>query len=187
MRKVLYILGQLDDADVEWLANNGERQKRSKGSVVIENGVKSEYLYIVIDGRLAVVLPNGFRLAEVGVGEILGEISLVISSPPTASVVVEEDCVVLAVSQLKLRKQLQRDAAFAGRFYRALAVFMANRMRSTLSTLGYGNAPTAQTGKAMAEEEDDDDKDADLLDDEVLDEVYNAGLRFERLLKKLAQ
>lgn len=185
MRKVLYILGQLDDADVEWLATNGQRQKLPKGSVVIQNGVKSENLYIVIDGRLAVVLPNGFRLAEVGVGEILGEISLVISSPPTASVVVEEDCVVLAVSQAKLRKQLQRDAAFAGRFYRALAVFLANRMRSTLSTLGYGNAPTAEPGKAIADE--DDEQDADLLDDEVLDEVYNAGLRFERLLKKLAQ
>lgn len=185
MRKVLYILGQLDDADVEWLATNGQRQNLAKGSVVIQNGVKSDNLYIVIDGRLAVVLPNGFRLAEVGVGEILGEISLVISSPPTASVVVEEDCVVLAVSQLKLRKQLQRDAAFAGRFYRALAVFLANRMRSTLSTLGYGNAPTAEPGKAIADE--DDEQDADLLDDEVLDEVYNAGLRFERLLKKLAQ
>jgi CRP-like cAMP-binding protein len=56
-------------------------QKLAKGSVVIQNGVRSENLYIVIDGRLAVVLPNGFKLAEVGVGEILGEISLVISSP----------------------------------------------------------------------------------------------------------
>lgn len=186
MRKVLYILGQLDDADVEWLANNGKREQLPKGSVVIENGKKSDYLYIVIDGRLAVVLPNGFRLAEVGVGEILGEISLVISSPPTASVVVEEDCVVLAVSQLKLRNHLKHDAAFAGRFYRALAVFLANRMRSTLSTMGYGNAPNAATGKAIADE-DEDENDADILDDEVLDEVYNAGLRFERLLKKLAQ
>jgi hypothetical protein len=31
MRKVLYILGQLDDADVEWLATNGQRQKLAKG------------------------------------------------------------------------------------------------------------------------------------------------------------
>ncbi len=60
MRKVLYILGQLDDTDVEWLATNGQRQKLAKGSVLIQNGVRSENLYIVIDGRLAVVLPNGF-------------------------------------------------------------------------------------------------------------------------------
>lgn len=186
MRKVLYILGQLDDSDVEWLAGNGQREMLAKGTVLIQKGVKSENLYIVIDGRLAVMLPNGIRLAEVGVGEILGEISLVIASPPTASVVVEEDCVVLAVSQTKLRKQLQRDAAFAGRFYRALAVFLANRMRSTLSTLGYGNPSAATPGKAAANEEDEE-LDGDLLDDEVLDEVYNAGLRFERLLTKLAQ
>ena len=47
------------------------------------------------------------------------------------------------------------------------------------------NKLSGEPGKAIADE--DDEQDADLLDDEVLDEVYNAGVRFERLLKKLAQ
>lgn len=180
MRKVLYILGQLDDTDVEWLARTGVREKHAAGDTLIKAGVQTEHLYIVIDGSLSVVLTSGFKLATVGVGEILGEISLVDSRPPTASVVVENDCMVLAVPQRTLRDKLRKDQGFAARMYRALAIFLANRMRSTMNTLGYGKP--AEGLNAPGDEED-----ADLLDDEVLDSVYNAGLRFERLLKKLAQ
>lgn len=180
MRKVLYILGQLDDADVEWLGTAGRREKHPKGHVLIRSGEKTEFLYIVIDGSLKVLLSSGFQLATVSVGEILGEISLVDSRPTTASVVVEDDCVVLAVAQRTLRDKLQKDQGFAARFYRALAIFLANRMRATMNTLGYGKAPE---GASAPVAEDD----TDLLDDEVLDGVYNAGLRFERLLKKLAE
>ncbi|MGQ0651280.1 MAG: cyclic nucleotide-binding domain-containing protein [Betaproteobacteria bacterium] len=180
MRKVLYILGQLDDADVEWLVKAGRLEKHAKGAALIQKGTTTSFLYIVLDGRLQVVLPTGLTLAEVGVGEILGEISLVDSRPPSASVVVAEDCVVLAVPQRELRAELKRNQPFAARFYRALAIFLANRMRSTMTTLGYGDPRKA--APAISDEED-----ADVLDDEVLDAVYNAGLRFERMLKKLGQ
>jgi len=81
MRKVLYILGQLDDTDVEWLSRTGKREKYAAGTTLIKAGVPTENLYIVIDGSLSVVLTSGFKLAAVGVGEILGEISLVDSRP----------------------------------------------------------------------------------------------------------
>jgi CRP/FNR family cyclic AMP-dependent transcriptional regulator len=179
VKKVLYILGQLDDADVDWLGNHGERQKFPKGHKLITAGVKSDYLYVVLDGSLAVVLTNGFRLAVVGCGEILGEISLVDSRPPSASVVVDEPCLLLAVNQAKLREKMRVDTGFAARFYRALAIFLSNRMRSTMTTLGYGKADQLPESR--------EESDPDLLDDEVLDGVYNAGMRFERMLKKLAQ
>ena len=124
------------------------------------------------------MLTNGFRLATVGCGEILGEISLIDSRPPSASVVVDEPCMLLALDQKILREKMRVDTGFAARFYRALAIFLSNRMRSTMTTLGYGKA-----GELPEPREEDD---ADLLDDEVLDGVFNAGLRFERMLKKLA-
>ena len=179
MRKVLYILGQLDDADVDWLARTGKRASYPKGHTVITAGVKTEHLHIVLDGSLAVMLTNGFRLATVSCGEILGEISLVDSRAPSASVIVDEPCVLLGVEQKALREKMRVDTGFAARFYRALAIFLSNRMRSTMTTLGYGKA-----GQLPEAKEEDD---ADLLDDEVLDGVFNAGLRFERMLKRLAQ
>src|SRR2546423_9438821 len=126
MRKVLYILGQLDDADVDWLARTGKRSNYPKGQTIITAGVQTQHLYIVLDGSLAVMLTNGFRLASVGCGEILGEISLVDSRPPSASVVVEEPCLLLAVNQKILREKMRVDTAFAARFYRSLAIFLAN-------------------------------------------------------------
>ena len=52
-----------------------------------------------------------------------------------------DDCVVLAVPQRALRDKLHKDQGFAARFYRALAIFLANRMRATMNTLGYGKPP----------------------------------------------
>ena len=38
MRKVLYILGQLSDSDVDWLARSGKRVKHAKGAELIKFG-----------------------------------------------------------------------------------------------------------------------------------------------------
>jgi len=39
MRKALFILGQLSDVDVEWIAHNGERRRLSDGEVIVREGV----------------------------------------------------------------------------------------------------------------------------------------------------
>ena len=44
MRKVLYILGQMTDQDVEWLAKVGRRRSVPKGTTVIRQGQPSEWL-----------------------------------------------------------------------------------------------------------------------------------------------
>jgi hypothetical protein len=38
MRKALYILGQLDDADVEWPADQGTRRRLADGEVIVHEG-----------------------------------------------------------------------------------------------------------------------------------------------------
>ena len=99
--------------------------------------------------------------------------SLVDSRPPSASVVVLQDAVILALDKAVLQAKLDLDTGFSSRFYRAIAIFLSERMRSTVGRMGYGypgdEAPT----------------DTDELDENVLDNVHLAGARFERLLKKL--
>ena len=55
MRKVLFIFGQLSDADVDWLATQGKRSRLPRGTVLIREGVPVDTLYIVLEGELAVV------------------------------------------------------------------------------------------------------------------------------------
>jgi CRP/FNR family cyclic AMP-dependent transcriptional regulator len=175
MRKVLFILGQLTDSDVEWLANNGKRTKVTQGTELIKSGTRIEFVYIVLDGSMRVLTQRGVQLANVAAGDILGEMSLVDSSPTVASVLAEQDSWVLTVPKQLLVDKLKQDVGFAARFYRALALFLADRMRSTIQRMGYGNNETA---------DDQPPADADELEADVLDNVHLAGARFERMLKK---
>ena len=79
----------------------------------------------------------------------------------------------LAMDGPKGLEKLASDLGFASRFYRALCVFMADRMRQTTQRFGYGKAS-------------DDTRDKDELNDDLLDNVHLAGARFDRMLKRLA-
>ncbi len=175
MRKVLFILGQLTDSDVEWLTKNGKRTEVPQGTELIKHGTQIEMLYIVLEGSMRVVTDRGVQLARVAVGDILGELSLVDSRPTVASIVAEQDSWVLGVSKLLLTEKLKQDVGFAARFYRALALFLADRMRNTIQRMGYVKS------EILANESDDTDE----LEPDVLDNVYLAGARFERMLKNL--
>jgi len=76
------------------------------------------------------------KVASLGSGEMLGEISLVDESPPSATVVVVEPSHVLHVPRSTLNAKLDADSAFAARLYRAIAMFLSIRMRGTVQQLG---------------------------------------------------
>jgi CRP-like cAMP-binding protein len=170
MRKVLYILNKLSDDDVEWLSLAGERQLLDVGTTLIRQGEPIEALIFVLDGQVSVSIEGLGEVALLGSGEILGEMSLVDESPPSATVTVVAPTQILAVDKQRLVDRLESNAAFAARFYRAIAMFLSIRMRSTVQRLGYGNAP------ASSEEE---------LDLALLDTVHIAGARFDRMIKQL--
>ena len=172
MRKALYILGDLNDQDVAWLAETGNRQSVSAGTTVIKEGEQVESLYIITDGTCEVVLADGKRLAELGSGDIVGEMSLIEKRPPMASVKALSDCTILAVPQTLLRAELDRNQGFAARFYRAIAVFLSDRLRSTVGQLGYGDATTKEEAFTLENE----------LDDGLLDTLHVAGDRMLRLI-----
>jgi len=176
MRKVLFILGQLSDSDAAWLASHGQRQQLAAGTDLIREGTHIDTIYIILEGSMSVVTESGMKLADVMSGDILGEMSLVDSSLTAASVRVDQAAVVLAVPKQVLQSKLDTDAQFAARFYRALCLFMANRMRSTIRRMGYGKVETSPAQEV----------DPDELDTDVLGRVHLAGARFERMLKQLA-
>ena len=54
MRKVLFILSELADGDVDWMIQSGTKTTVPQGTVLIEEGKPIEVLYVVLDGQLAV-------------------------------------------------------------------------------------------------------------------------------------
>jgi CRP/FNR family cyclic AMP-dependent transcriptional regulator len=173
MRKVLFIFGDLSDGDIEWLAVAGERKSFPKGSILIQEGEPIGEVYILLDGQLSVLVQarRNQKIATLQTGEIVGELSFLDSRPPSATVAAATDSIVLAISCDKLRAKLERDTAFAAKFYRALGVFLADRLRNTME-LGFGNSLRVE------------DQAADEIDPELLDSVSIAAKRFELLVER---
>ena len=177
MRKALYILADLQDQDLLWFADVGTYQKIRSDTELITAGNNVDTLFIVIDGELDVVLPSGKRVASIGTGDILGEMSLIEKRAPTVSVITSRDSKLLAIPHTVISEHLRQDSGFAARFYHALAVFLADRLRSTVSQLGYGDAKLEDSQEAFEREHE--------LDENLLDSVHVAGDRMLRLISLL--
>jgi CRP-like cAMP-binding protein len=173
MRKALYLMGVLEDTDIEWIAQKGEQQRAHSDTVLIREGHSIGSLYILLDGQVT-VSGAGRMLASLSPGEIFGEISFVDSRLPMATVTAAKDSRLLAVSRDALQDKLGKDPWFASRFYKAIALFLADRLRTTSSHLGYGNPS-----------QDSSDSEIDELDSGFMDCVSLAGLRFDKLQKKM--
>jgi len=178
MRRVLYILGQLNDQDADWLAANGKKMKLTAGGTLIDAGQPIEYLYILLEGSLLVTdAASGQELSRLGIGDVVGEISFVDTRPPTATVTTRSDSLLLQLDKDHLTAKLEQDVAFAARFYRAIAIFLADKLRGMVEQMGYGETERLDEGLVYQDE----------MDDNTLGTVSLAGERFDRLLKRLLQ
>lgn len=179
MRKVFYILGILEDADIEWMAQRGRQITVESGTTLICQGEPIGDLFILLDGQLTVLVRVGEvrEVARLEPGEVIGEISFVDRRLPTASVIAQKNSRLLSLSRTELEDKIARDAGFAGRFYRAVATFLADRLALTTSRFGYGDASQDST----------QDQDPSELDDSRMDEISLAAVRFDKLLRYLSQ
>ena len=167
MRKVLFILGQLTDEDVEWIARTGRRVDAAAGEPLIVMGTRIADVTIILDGQVEVAAGDRV-LATLGRGEVLGEMSLIENQPTSASVRTLVPTTLLMVPVAAIRAKLSTDTAFAARFYKAVALFLADRMRDMIAKQGPNVSRRLE--------------DMDELDDEVLDVLHLAGQRFLSVL-----
>jgi CRP/FNR family cyclic AMP-dependent transcriptional regulator len=175
MRKVLYIFGILSDADVAWMAQTGVRRRLGDGDVIIREGESTDFLIFMLEGELLVTTRRLGQIARLGVGEVVGEISLVDSAPPSATITASGDGLALLLDKAKLMHKLDNDAGFGSRFYHALAVFLADRLREARGSSAGNSAISDEMG--ISEDE---------LDVGILDRVSAAGERFSRMLRTLS-
>ena len=176
MRRILYLFGELDDGDIDRLIGMGQRRSFASGSILIEEGQPVAEIFVLLEGCLAVKVG---ALMETELhrrypGEVMGEISFLDSRPPSASLIAVEDSTVLAVSRAMLQRQLELDPRFAARFYRALGLFLASRLRSLTDRFGYGEMPPDQASEHP-----------DELDPALLETTAVAAKRFEHLRQRL--
>jgi CRP/FNR family transcriptional regulator, cyclic AMP receptor protein len=177
MRKILFIFGVLNDSDVDWMVQAGTTRQIGQGDVLIHEGRMFHSIVLLLSGKMAVNLSGIGEVAQLASGDFIGEMSLVDSAPPSATVAAKVDCTALFIEKQKMQRKLVQDVGFSSRFYRALAILLSDRLRSTEKRLAYGQDQGL---------EDEDVRLKDELDIGVLDQVSLAGDRFDRLLKSVA-
>lgn len=177
MKRALYILAEFSDRDFDWFITAGKRKEIPAGTVLIDEGQPIDALYIVLEGKLSVSVEalGGQEIATLAEGEIVGEMSFIDARPPSATVTAIEDTVLWAISRNQLRAKLFQDTAFAAHFYQAIAVFLSDRLRGTVSRLGYSR---------YRQLNEDTDSESNLNPD-VTGSLDLAKLRLDWLLKRL--
>jgi len=171
MRKALYFLGILNDSDIDWLVAAGSRREIGAGIKLIEEGRQIDSVYLVIDGAFAVrtAALSGRAIARLMSGEVMGEMSFVDHAPPSATVEALEPSLVLDIPRRRLNAKLTEDTAFGARFYRALAMSLAARLRHSVAALAGGTALDTEGEMGF----------------DALDNVSMAGARFDWIQRRL--
>lgn len=147
MKKALYMLSEFSDRDFEWLLAAGQRKRVPVGSILIYEGKAIDALYIVLEGKLSVCVEafGDEEIARIGAGEVVGEMSFVDAHLPSATVKALEDAQVWSISRNKLATKLLQDMEFGCHFYHAIAAFLSDRLRETVSRLGYSKDSNKDT------------------------------------------
>ena len=84
--------------ELDRIARSGDEVKMPAGTVLADQGQTGREAFIVLEGDVA-VKRNGRKVATLGPGAIVGELSLLDHGPRTATVTCETDAAVFVVDQ----------------------------------------------------------------------------------------
>jgi bacteriocin-type transport-associated protein len=199
LRDVLFVLGDLNDSDIDWLMKSGTQQKIAANTVLIDEQSAVDALYILLSGTMTISVSENQQnplvrafaakeryespsqeIARLSRGEIIGETSLIGARLPSAKVKALEDSLVLSIHRSCLAAKLQLDDGFASRFYRVIATVYCNRLQEILHRLS-DSKPVNSKNQLLNQASQSEDE----LDFSVLDRMALAGTRFDWMLNRL--
>jgi CRP/FNR family transcriptional regulator, cyclic AMP receptor protein len=115
--KTVPMFGTFPEDQLRALATMVTRRSAPRGSAIMRAGDETDSLYIVISGRLKVMMGEAdgkeVILSILGPGEFFGEMGLIDDSPRSATVIAIEPCELLAVTKRAFKKCLVENVALA--------------------------------------------------------------------------
>lgn len=97
LRKVPLFNG-CTNKELDRIARSGDEVKMTSGTMLADQGQTGREAFVVLDGTVS-VKRNGRKVASLGMGAIVGELSLLDHGPRTATVLCETDCSIFVISQ----------------------------------------------------------------------------------------
>lgn len=115
----------MSDAELETLSRHVDEVALNAGDKLATQDQHEPQMFVLVDGA-ARVERNGTRIADLGPGDVVGEIALIDQGPRTADVVVEEDGKAYVMHSRDFLSTLDGSPGFAKAVLKALA----GRLRS---------------------------------------------------------
>jgi CRP-like cAMP-binding protein len=125
-----------EDEHVRLLAG-ARRLTFAAGETILAEGARAEAIYVLRHGSAHVErehLGRGIAFAQIGAGEVFGEISFVERARASGSVIADDRCEVELLDRPLVEQLLSVPTVAAG-FYRTLALALARRLRETSALL----------------------------------------------------
>lgn len=114
------LFSSCSNKDLEKIAKAGDEVTMAAGSLVVDQGQTGREAFVILKGS-ATVRRNGKKVATLGPGSVVGELSLLDHGPRTASVVADTDCVMLVISQRQFLGVLDSIPALSHKMLATLA------------------------------------------------------------------
>ena len=137
MHAALGLLNELTEEHIDWILRTGFERQVIANTVIVRENEPTVSIHIVLEGLFSVrisSLPDA-EVGRLGPGEIIGEISFLENSLPSASVVAIESSLLFEIPRSILAEKLETDPLFGAQFYRALAILNSRRLRERVSSL----------------------------------------------------
>ncbi len=145
------LLKDMTYAAAKRILHTGSTLQCKRGDRIVQAGATSREMYVILSGSVE-VRSGDHMVAELGRGDIFGEIALISSAPRTADVVALEDVEVLILSQDFLEKGMRTMPDIMSRVLYNLSMILVERLRdhAPVSADGSAASPPATNGSAAA-------------------------------------
>ena len=107
--------------DLERIAKAGDRVTFAKGVMMMKQGDSGREAFIILSGK-ATVKRSGKKVATLGTGTVVGELSLFDHGPRTATVICDTECQVLVISRGSFLRVIDKVPALRHKLFGALAL-----------------------------------------------------------------
>lgn len=104
-----------------------------KNEYLIRHGTSENLVYLIADGKVRVTVA-GTELAQLGPGQVCGEMAFLENTVASATATAEVDVEAYALEWKDLTDVFELFPHLASRFYRSLAVTVSRRLRKQIET-----------------------------------------------------
>lgn len=114
------LFSSCSNKDLEKIAKAADEITLPAGKLIVDQGQTGREAFIILKGT-ATVKRNGKKVATLGSGAVVGELSLLDHGPRTASVTADTECQVLVISQRQFMAVIDAIPALSHKLLSTLA------------------------------------------------------------------